>query len=472
MDITSEPQKILSLCTGMRGLEIGVERAGIPIQPVCYLEIEAFVIENLVQQMEKGLLAEAPVFSDLTKFPFRKFRGKVHGIVGGYPCQPFSHAGLRAGQDDHRHLWPFIRRGVKESRPLWVFFENVEGHISLGLRDVLTDLRKLGYQVEVGLFSAAEVGAPHRRNRVFILGLENSFLLRMRGWGDEQRENWRRKIQTPRSGELADTGYGGYRHGAICEHPADESQERPEKFSSGSELGNAGCVIGRSEPERGMDLERNALAETGRNEGSNTPEASNGTLGDSEYPRSQGENSVRKSAIITKSGLLELSGLADADDNGKQQFERIFGEIRERAGHGSEESGAMDNSIGQGLAQREKQPARQECETAERSGSEDRGQSEGELRLRSQLGNNGEPVSDGEVSQMQGDQVGYGDFSGWPARPGEDQYSWEATRLESSVGYAVNGYNYREDLLRMAGNAVVPQQSEKAFRTLLLKFIK
>jgi hypothetical protein len=60
----------------------------------------------------------------------------------------------------------------------------------------------------------------------------------------------------------------------------------------------------------------------------------------------------------------------------------------------------------------------------------------------------------------------------WPARPGEPQYEWEAPRLESSLGYAVNGYNYREDLLRMAGNAVVRQQSEKAFRTLLLKFLK
>src|SRR5690606_12697411 len=126
--------------------------------------------------------APAPVFTNAKTFPYEAFHGKIHWIIGGYPCQPFSHAGLRGGADDPRHLWPFIRRGIKESRPMGVFFENVEGHLSLGLRDVLTDLRKLGYQAEVGLFSAAEVGAPHRRNRVFILGLENSFLIRMRGW--------------------------------------------------------------------------------------------------------------------------------------------------------------------------------------------------------------------------------------------------------------------------------------------------
>src|SRR5690606_3434262 len=141
-------------------------------------------------------------------------------------------AGLRGGADDPRHLWPFIRRGIKKSRPVGVFFENVEGHLSLGLRDVCKDLRKLGYQVEVGLFSAAEVGARHRRHRVFILGLEHSFLIRMRGWSDEQRENWRRQIQAPRPSEL--------------EHSSGEH--------------------GQPRSEGGLDLERNALAERGRNE--------------------------------------------------------------------------------------------------------------------------------------------------------------------------------------------------------------
>lgn len=482
VDNPFESPVVLSTCTGMRGLEIGVERVLGELRVATYVEIETFVIENLVQQMEQGVLDPAPIWANLKTFPWEAFYGKLHWILGGYPCQPFSHAGLRQGADDIRHLWPAYRRGIKKSRPMGVFFENVEGHISLGLRDVLTDLRKLGYQVEVGLFSAAEVGAPHRRNRVFILGLENSFLIRMRGWSDEQRENWRRKIQTPRSGELADTGYGGYRHGAICEHPADESQERPEKFSSGSELGNAGCVIGRSESERGMDLERDSLDQGRRIQSSDIAETSDRALGDTEHPGSQGQIPVRESGIPTKSGLLELSGLADADDNGKQQFEGIFGEIRERAGHGSEAVGnaagddqqrdgetsegrqkpsggsGVANSIGQGLAQREKQSARKECAATERSGNEG--------------GIMANPNICGEQQRIDQRVGRFEEQNAWPSRPGEDQYSWEATRLESSVGYAVNGYNYREDLLRMAGNAVVPQQSEKAFRTLLLKFIK
>src|SRR5690606_9608656 len=68
-----------------------------------------------------------------------------------------------------RHLWPWIKDGIDAMQPGWCFFENVEGHVSLGLRDVLADLEELGYTTAWGLFSAAEVGAPHQRKRVFIL---------------------------------------------------------------------------------------------------------------------------------------------------------------------------------------------------------------------------------------------------------------------------------------------------------------
>lgn len=177
----------------MRGLERGLERVIGELRTIAYVEIEAFVIENLVQQMEQGVLAPTPVFTDVKTFPFEKFRGRVHGIIGGYPCQPFSAAGLRKGESDPRHLWPFIKRGVKKSRPIWVFFENVEGHLSLGFERVQKDLRQMGYAVEAGIFTAQEVGAP--------LGVENSFLQRMRGRDDECKDGGR-EIQAEGSSEL------------------------------------------------------------------------------------------------------------------------------------------------------------------------------------------------------------------------------------------------------------------------------
>ena len=90
-------------------------------------------------------------------------------LTGGYPCQPFSAAGQRRGKEDPRHLWPWIADGIRLLRPKLCFFENVEGHISLGLSDVIEDLAGMGYQTTWGIFSAAEVGAPHQRKRVFIL---------------------------------------------------------------------------------------------------------------------------------------------------------------------------------------------------------------------------------------------------------------------------------------------------------------
>jgi len=86
------------MCTGMRGLERGIERTGLDVRTKCYVEIEAFVCENLVKQMESGLLAPAPIFTDLKKFDGRPFRGRVHGITAGWPCQPFSLAGERGGK--------------------------------------------------------------------------------------------------------------------------------------------------------------------------------------------------------------------------------------------------------------------------------------------------------------------------------------------------------------------------------------
>jgi len=119
--------------------------------------------------MEGGQLDAAPIWSDLKSFPWAKFRGLVDILTGGYPCQPFSGAGLRLGKDDPRHLWPFIADGIRAMRPRACFFENVEGHISLGLSTVISDLEEMGYNVSWGIFSASECGASHIRKRVFIL---------------------------------------------------------------------------------------------------------------------------------------------------------------------------------------------------------------------------------------------------------------------------------------------------------------
>jgi DNA (cytosine-5)-methyltransferase 1 len=162
-------QNIISFCTGYGGIELGLRRAGVDVRTVCNVEIEAFVQANILAKTEEGRMDNAPIYSDLKTFPARIFRGKIHGIIGGYPCQPFSSAGKRKGEKDPRHLWPYIREHVRAIRPVWCFFENVRGHTTMGLWRVLSDLEEDGYRTEWGLFSAEETGAPHQRIRCFIL---------------------------------------------------------------------------------------------------------------------------------------------------------------------------------------------------------------------------------------------------------------------------------------------------------------
>ena len=169
MDTTKELPTVISFCSGYGGIERGLELAGVKHRVLAYVEIEAFAIANLVAKMEEGKLDPAPIFTDLKTFPAHLFRDCVDLITGGYPCQPFSAAGQRKGTDDPRHLWPYIREHINAIRPSRTFLENVEGHISLGLNSVISDLEEDGYSATWGIFSAREVGAPHQRKRVYIM---------------------------------------------------------------------------------------------------------------------------------------------------------------------------------------------------------------------------------------------------------------------------------------------------------------
>lgn len=166
---------LISLCAGYGGLYLAFDIAtGGQARTVCYVEREAACAAILAASMEQGCLAPAPIWSDLRTFDGRRWRGVVDCIIGGYPCQPFSFAGRRLGAADERHLWPDIARIVEEVEPCICGFENVAGHLGLGFDVVRADLRRMGYRVTAGLFTAAEVGAPHKRERLFILAVADS----------------------------------------------------------------------------------------------------------------------------------------------------------------------------------------------------------------------------------------------------------------------------------------------------------
>ena len=200
---TSKAITHLSLCSGYEGIGLGLRRVLPNLREIAYVEIEAFAIANLVAKMEAEHLDPAPIFTDLKTFPYEQFRGKVDILSGGFPCQPFSAAGQRKATDDPRHLFPFIADGIKECQPRIVFLENVQGILSCTTGDgepvlkyVLRTLEEMGYRATAGIFSAEEVGAPHQRKRVFILGYAQhnglSAVTELRG-NEEASNEWSKK---------------------------------------------------------------------------------------------------------------------------------------------------------------------------------------------------------------------------------------------------------------------------------------
>lgn len=171
MNVDTRTVNCLSLCSGIGGLEIGLGLVVPEFRVVCHVEREASAAALLVARMADKSLDEAPIWDDLTTFDGAAWRGTVDFVTAGFPCQPWSVAGQRKGTDDERWIWSDIIRIIREVRPGLVFLENVPGLlVHAGLGSVLAELAEAGFDAEWGCFTAAEVGASHRRERVFILG--------------------------------------------------------------------------------------------------------------------------------------------------------------------------------------------------------------------------------------------------------------------------------------------------------------
>ena len=140
-------------------------------------------------------------------------------ITGGYPCQPFSLAGQRKGTKDERHLWPYVREAISVLRPRYVVLENVRGHLSLGLDAVLADLASLGMSAEWGVVRASDAGAPHRRERVFIVARDPDRVARssgrsfVGGRGEVAQPETEQRTQRSDGGPVPDAEGGRWREG-------------------------------------------------------------------------------------------------------------------------------------------------------------------------------------------------------------------------------------------------------------------
>ena len=170
--MVSEQRNCLSLCAGIGGLELGLRILWPELRTVCHVERESFPASVLVSRMENSALDPAIVADDLQSFDGRPWRGIIHCIAAGIPCQPFSVAGRRKGKADERWLGEEFLRIVDEVRPEVIVMENVPGFLTGGLDAILGGLERIeaGWSAEWGLFRAdATVRSPHRRERFFLV---------------------------------------------------------------------------------------------------------------------------------------------------------------------------------------------------------------------------------------------------------------------------------------------------------------
>ncbi len=412
VSVATHPLNVISLCTGGGGLDLGFELAFSDARAVCYVEREAFAVAHLVDAIAQGLMADAPIWSDVTSFNGRPWRGAVDFVIGGIPCQPHSAAGRKLGSNDERDLWSPTRRIIVQSGAWGVLIENVEGMLSAGEDEiagaerVVRDLQRLGFLVEGGLFSASEVGASHQRKRVFIMAVAD-------------RERWRKGRIQP------------------------EVRDRLNAVDGrGNQLANAGGTrtaarISRSEPgEEGLsgksDDNRDVVEDASSVEGQLYPRRGRSGQG-ATHPRGAGarhvgDTSCGQSQRRRDTRELERSGVTTQSETRQRQ----------RRGQTASDTGAR------ALEYADSQTQSSRC-----------GQSEQSSRGR------GMPIDRyGGLFPP-----GPSDFAEWRECLAESPELEPAFRRMAD-GVATGLDIGRVDRLRMLGNGVVPLQAAYAIRTL------
>ena len=234
--------RTLSICSGYGGIELGLKAVIPRTRVVCYVENEVTQSSILGARIRDGILDDAPIWTDLRTFDAKPWRGKVDIVTGGFPCQPHSIAGRKRGADDPRELSGDVLRIADELGRPTLFLENVPHIKRFYWDEIRPKLRAMGYRTEEVLVTARETGAPHKRQRLFILAnsgypelkgwfslaeqrirkslgefasqsglLEDSFSARRRGWSEglQQEGGTRRSggtTQTERSGGTLESG--------------------------------------------------------------------------------------------------------------------------------------------------------------------------------------------------------------------------------------------------------------------------
>ena len=208
----------LALFAGAGGGILGGHLLG--WRTVCAVEWEPYPASVLCARQNDGFLPPFPIWDDIQTFDGRPWRGIVDVVSGGFPCQDISAAGKGAGIDGERSgMWREMARIIHEVRPRFVLVENSPMLTSRGLGSVLGDLASMGFDAKWGVLGAADVGAPHQRDRIWIIA--NSKRTGLERWED----GWKQEVPRVGGGSLLDNT-------CVRRHQSQEKQIRPGRDSS------------------------------------------------------------------------------------------------------------------------------------------------------------------------------------------------------------------------------------------------
>ena len=235
----------VDLCSGIGGFALGFKWAGLS-KPVLFCDIEPWSRQILNKHWP-----DVPIAEDvkvLANDP-DKHVPDCDILTAGYPCQPFSLAGERRGTQDDRHIWPNIFSIIQRKRPTWTVFENVYGHISMGLDEVLFDLEGEGYTTRPFIVPACAINAPHRRDRVWIIAYSDSNS-QSNGSKHEKRLEGARNLGNARRSSCNTRGNIEARKKTFGSAPTSFTKRSSKDVADTSNEGSQGRLSGRQNKER------------------------------------------------------------------------------------------------------------------------------------------------------------------------------------------------------------------------------
>ena len=454
--------KVLDLFSGIGGFSYGLEKLG--FKTVAFCEIDKFC-KLLLQKHWKGV----KIYDDVKEIT--KQRLETDGvelpdvITGGFPCQPFSVAGKQRGTDDNRHLWPQMFRIIRELAPRWVVGENVRGLVNIQdgmvFETVCTDLEGEGYEVRAFNIPAAGVGAPHRRERIWIIAnkkesMVNSNKIRFQQHNETEEETSRRRSGTTfkSTGDVVNTEHNGSSTSTIegsSTASSDNNQEgqnetsefkRTSRPSNSEAMANAKSQGTRKDEPR---LWERIKRTSGRKRTDQNVEDTRRTLRPRSLFKETNENETRKrnANINQRSSSPSESDVAHSKSlqgNGRGRHDYPSTE------QGPQQAGGTSGSMANTYGGRGTQPSN-------------------EIQAGwNQSGYGGEDVADANETGLQGFRTEH------QLRESQSEEStgrigwWES---EPDVGRVAHGVSGRVHRLKALGNAIVPQIAEEIGRAIL-----